>query len=329
MRWTRRRASPEHEPRAARWASASRPRCTALPERQRAVFVLRHYDEHDAGGDRGRAGHEPGHREEQPAPRDDAPARAAGERVRMSLLHGRWRTRVSPAGRGCPGRRTRSAAVHAHLGARATPAVASTRSRSRALALLARDPVRSAEPPVPLAFLETRVRARLDQVRDGASRPVGGLGRGPGRGRAGGRHRAGRRSRRSRPSTTATADPDAIDEVLRARRRDGSHGAAAGPRQRGPLPGRGPGRAGQRVRPSGGLRAQDHGRIDVGEEARRSRELLERRALMTELGGDEVASAQPLLDDVEACCARWRRCRPARARLAGRDPPPNGEAERC
>jgi hypothetical protein len=44
---------------------------------------------------------------------------------------------------------------------------------------------------------------------------------------------------------------------------------------------------------------EEHGRIDVEQEARRSRELLERRALMVELGGDEVASAQPLLDDVE------------------------------
>jgi hypothetical protein len=44
---------------------------------------------------------------------------------------------------------------------------------------------------------------------------------------------------------------------------------------------------------------KEHGRIDVGEEARRSRELLEKRALLVGLGGEEVASAQPLLDDVE------------------------------
>jgi hypothetical protein len=43
----------------------------------------------------------------------------------------------------------------------------------------------------------------------------------------------------------------------------------------------------------------ERGRVDVGEEARRSRELLERRVLMVEVGADEVASAQPLLDDVE------------------------------
>jgi putative zinc finger protein len=41
------------------------------------------------------------------------------------------------------------------------------------------------------------------------------------------------------------------------------------------------------------------GRVDVGEEARRSRELLARRALMVDLQGDEVASARPVLDDVE------------------------------
>jgi hypothetical protein len=39
--------------------------------------------------------------------------------------------------------------------------------------------------------------------------------------------------------------------------------------------------------------------IEVGEESRRSRELLARRALLVELGRDEVASAQPVLAEVE------------------------------
>jgi hypothetical protein len=40
-------------------------------------------------------------------------------------------------------------------------------------------------------------------------------------------------------------------------------------------------------------------RVDVGDEARRSRDLLARRALMVDLHEAEVASAGPVLDDVE------------------------------
>src|SRR5262249_41583587 len=41
------------------------------------------------------------------------------------------------------------------------------------------------------------------------------------------------------------------------------------------------------------------GRVDVGVEARRSRELLARRALLVELDRAEVAPARPVLEDVE------------------------------
>lgn len=40
-------------------------------------------------------------------------------------------------------------------------------------------------------------------------------------------------------------------------------------------------------------------RVDVGEEARRSRELLSRRALLMDTSGDDVPTAAPLLKDVE------------------------------
>ena len=40
-------------------------------------------------------------------------------------------------------------------------------------------------------------------------------------------------------------------------------------------------------------------RVDIEDEARRSRELLARRALLVETGREEVASARPVLDDVE------------------------------
>jgi hypothetical protein len=40
-------------------------------------------------------------------------------------------------------------------------------------------------------------------------------------------------------------------------------------------------------------------RVDVGEEARRSRELLSQRALLVEVGEDAVPTAAPVLRDVE------------------------------
>jgi hypothetical protein len=39
--------------------------------------------------------------------------------------------------------------------------------------------------------------------------------------------------------------------------------------------------------------------VEVGDEARRSRELLARRAMLMELGGEEVASARPVMAEVE------------------------------
>ena len=103
------------------------------------------------------------------------------------------------------------------------------------------------------------------------------------------------------------------------------------------LPERGPGRAGRRWR----RRRRD---CDRGERARwtwgrpraRSRELLARRALLVELGTEAVASAQPVLDDVEqilrevasleSCVRRARRragCREEmeRRQLLMQDPP--------
>ena len=50
-----------------------------------------------------------------------------------------------------------------------------------------------------------------------------------------------------------------------------------------------------------------------GEEARRSRELLARRALLVELDGDEVAGARPVLDDVEELLREVAALDPARA----------------
>jgi hypothetical protein len=44
---------------------------------------------------------------------------------------------------------------------------------------------------------------------------------------------------------------------------------------------------------------RDGGRVDVGDQARRSRDLLARRTLLVEMDRDEVASVRPVLEDVE------------------------------
>ena len=54
--------------------------------------------------------------------------------------------------------------------------------------------------------------------------------------------------------------------------------------------------------------------MDVGTRRGRSRELLARRALLVERDGDEVASARPVLDDVEHAAARGGRAARLRAR---------------
>lgn len=213
----------------------------------------------------------------------------------MRLFHGRWRARVSLLAAGVL-EAAEEPAVRAHL-AGCDACRAEHEQSLRALSVLARDPARSAELPMPLTFLESRVRARLDEVA--VARPV----RWPVWG----------------ASLAAAALAVSIVPVLLERTRPGPSATATAVATEVLVPDDVMARMERRVARDSAARyldeAQDllvnvsahpadcereHGRIDVGEEARRSRELLERRALMTELGGgDEVASAQPLLDDVE------------------------------
>lgn len=210
----------------------------------------------------------------------------------MRLFHGRWRTRVSLLAAGVldPGE---EAAARAHL--LECDACRREHDRSvRALEILSRDPARRAELPVPVEFLVGRVQARLDEAV--VTRPfrwaVAGVG------------------------LAAAALAVAIVPELVSRHRQA--GVATAVATEVLVPADVMARMERRVSRDSAARylddaqdvlvtvsahpadcEDDHGRIDVGEEARRSRELLERRALMVELGGDEVASAQPLLDDVE------------------------------
>ena len=139
----------------------------ALPETQRAVFVLRHYEEMKLEEIADTPGHQPGHREEQPASRGAPPARPAGGRARVSLLHGRWRRRVSLLAAGALAARERADA------ARARRPCARCRARARRawalLALLALDPAARAEPPLAASALVARVQ-RAPRAEPAASR---------------------------------------------------------------------------------------------------------------------------------------------------------------
>jgi predicted anti-sigma-YlaC factor YlaD len=215
----------------------------------------------------------------------------------MTLFHGRWRERVSllAAGAAEP---AEEAAVRAHLDGCAACRADLARS-SEMLAELGRDPVRTAEVPVPLEHLVRRVQARLDappaapafRWAYGATAAAGlaaaalALAVVPG---------LLERQAPAPPATIAEKVPDdgAPDDVVARMERRLSRDQAA----------RYLDEAQDVLVTVAGHPAdceRDHERVDVGEEARRSRELLARRALMVELGGDEVASARPLLDDVE------------------------------
>lgn len=209
----------------------------------------------------------------------------------MTLFHERWRVRVSMLAAGAL-EPHEEPAVRAHLDTCDRCRGEHEASR-RAFEVLSRDPALS-PPPVNLAFIETRVRARLDEVA--VARPFRWTFAGAG--------------------LAAAALAVAIVPTLVQRTR--APGTAAPVIVEKLVPDDVMARMERRLARDSAARyldeAQDllvtvsahpadcedeHGRIDVGEEARRSRELLERRALMVGLGDDEVASAQPLLDDVE------------------------------
>lgn len=217
----------------------------------------------------------------------------------MRIFHERWRTRVSLLAAGCLDGAEREATLH-HLEACAE----CRREHADALAVLAalaRDPAREAEPPIALAFLEARVRARLDAtVRSRPFRfvtlaygaglaalllftlprllpPIVSRFKGP----------APALSSAAAPAEVALDEPSlkrmertmAREQAVRYlnEAQDFLVTMAAEPR---PCPDK-----------------RNH--VEVSAEAERSRELLRRRALLVELDGDAVAPARPVLEDVE------------------------------
>jgi hypothetical protein len=165
------------------------------------------------------------------------------------------------------------------------------------LDLLARDPLRATEPPIALGALRARVLARLDVPAEAPARPrrvlagwmaaaaaaavavVAWWPRTPPAPAPG-----------ETPAVVATAGAAEEDFVRRLERVAAREQAA-----------RYLGEAGDvlvtvAARPRRGRKGHDH--VDIGEEARRSRELLARRSLL-DVDAAAVASAQPVLDDVE------------------------------
>ncbi len=205
----------------------------------------------------------------------------------MKLLHERWRTRVSLLAAGCLDGAEREATLR-HLDS----CEACRLERAEALALLevmAKDPARQAEPPIPVAFLVSRVQARVEAVLTSRRWRWGWVAGAAALGIAlssilpplVARFVAPRPQEAAMDGATlrrlerAVAREQAVRYLNEAQ--DVLVGVAA------TLP-----------------RCERRGQhLDVFEETRRSRELLARRALLVDLAGDEVASARPVLEDVE------------------------------
>jgi len=215
------------------------------------------------------------------------------------LFHRRWSERTSLLALGALGAEE-TAAARAHVEGCAGCAAELARLR-RTLDLAALDPVREAEPPLGAPALLARVNARLDEAVSPPPRllarraawlvPAGALAAGLAAYLA--LHPAGR------PTPPAPASPTAAAEAEVAGREEVL------------------GRMDRQVRREQTARYLDEAqdllltvtaprpcprqtrRVDVEQEAERSRELLARRALLTGAGGEDVASVRPVLRDVE------------------------------
>lgn len=213
--------------------------------------------------------------------------------------HGRWRRRVALlAADALPPGEREGAAAHVRGCARCADTLAGLR---RVSAVLAEDPVRSASLPVSLQALETRVLARLRESGPApagrfAPRLLAPMAAAAAVAALAGALVHGRRPLALPPSpeaadAAAAAVGPAAEELLRRMERslareqaarylsdaqDVLVTVAAGPP---PCP-----KTGET--------------IEVEDEAQRSRELLARRALL-DLGRDDVASAEPVLAEVE------------------------------
>lgn len=217
------------------------------------------------------------------------------------IFHGRWRRRTALLALGALDE-AEAARTRAHLGT--CPACARDLAESRAaLELVSQDPLRGAEPPVPLGALVARVRARLDEA------PAGGRVWRPllaGAGLLAGFVLAAVVSRALLPTTPPEPPSPAASVAPPSEAGPVADSADAMRRLEHTL---------ERERAAHYLSdAQDvlvtvasapqrcarrPSAVEVGPEAERSRELLARRRLFVETDAPSTVVARDVLDDVE------------------------------
>lgn len=214
----------------------------------------------------------------------------------MSLLHERWRTRVSLLVSGCLDDREREATLR-HLD-RCEECRKERADLVELLEVVAKDPARQAEIPVPVQFLVKRVEARLDAMVTSPAWRWGWVAASlaiaavvaliaprivttivpPGIGSA--------------PSSPAAEQIQVSDDALRRLERNMAreHAARYLSEAQDVL-----------VTVAASRQKCERGKeqVDVGEEARRSRELLVRSSLLVDTDREAVASAGTVLRDVE------------------------------
>jgi hypothetical protein len=213
----------------------------------------------------------------------------------MNPLHGRWERRVALLAAGALTGEAERAKVTRHLDGCAACRADLVALRAT-LDVLARDPIRTAEPPLPLLALRTRVLARLDAVPE-RGRPSASavLGWAAGAAVAAAFAVAVVWPRAPAPAPAPPVEvaeaPEVPDEFVRHLERSVARAQAA----------RYLDEAGDvlvtvAARPRRCRKGEE--RVDIGEEAQRSRALLARRSLL-DVDAAAVASARPVLDDVE------------------------------
>jgi len=219
------------------------------------------------------------------------------------FLHGRWRRRTTLLALGALDE-AEAARTRAHVGT--CPACARDLAESgAALALMSQDPLRGAEPPVPLGALLARVRARLDEAPAAGGRAWRPLLAGAGL--LAGVVLAAVVSRALLPTTLSEpASPAASVAASPSEAGPAADSADAMRRLEHTL---------ERERAAHYLSdAQDvlvtvasapqrcarrPSAVEVGPEAERSRELLARRRLFVETDAPSTVVARDVLDDVE------------------------------
>jgi hypothetical protein len=207
----------------------------------------------------------------------------------MRLFHGRWERQTSLLAAGALTGAEREAA-ETHVGGcpRCQEALAAA---ERVLALMAADPVLQAEPPIAVGALAARVRSRLAEgAQARALRPASGsaLAAAAAVVLAVVALRDGSAPRGVPKVEVLEVSEDAVRRIERSVSRE--QAARYLTEAQDVL-------AALASQPSKCDR--DAATLDVDEEARRSRGLLVRQALLVETAGDDVAAAQPVLNDVE------------------------------